>query len=123
MEEKSFFDGKWRAVEKIGEGSFGTVYKAEKRQYGIVDYSAIKQILIPQSEKEFSILKSEGMTQSDIEKSYDNQAKKWIEEIKFLTQFKDNENIVSIEDFEVVERKDRPRKNNKHKNGITTKYR
>ena len=109
MEEKTFFKGDWKAVEKIGEGSFGVVYKAEKvDNYGIKSYSAIKQILIPQSEKEYSILRSEGMTQSDIEKSYDNQAKKWIEEIRFLNQFKDNENIVSIEDYEVVERKDMP---------------
>ena len=108
MEEKSFFDGKWKAVEKLGEGSFGTVYKAEKKQYGITIYSAIKQIIIPQSNKEYSILKSEGMTKSDIEKSFDNQVKKWVEEIEFLNQFKDNESIVSIEDFEVLERKDTP---------------
>ena len=26
MDEKTFFDGKWKAIEKIGEGSFGKVF-------------------------------------------------------------------------------------------------
>ena len=107
MDEKTFFDEKWKAIEKIGEGSFGVVYKAVKKQYGIESYSAIKQIMIPHEEREYSRMKSEGFTESDIDKSYDDLVGKWIEEIEFLNQFKDNQNIVSIEDFEVLKRKDK----------------
>ena len=108
MEEKTFFKGEWKSEKILGEGSFGTVYQAVKEQYGIKSYSAIKQIIIPQSERDYSRLKSEGMSVNDIEKSYDSQVRKWVEEIQFLNQFKDDENIVSIEDFEVLERTDRP---------------
>ena len=107
MEEKTFFNGDWKAIEKVGQGTFGVVYKAVKEQYGIKSYSAIKQILIPYEEKEYSRMRSEGMTKSDIEKSFDRQVEEEIKEIDFLNQFKDNENIVSIEDFEVLKRKDK----------------
>ena len=39
----------WKIIEKIGEGSFGRVYKAERTEQGRPFYSAIKIITIPET--------------------------------------------------------------------------
>ena len=40
----------WKVTEKIGEGSFGQVFKAEKESFGIKQESAIKVVRIPGDE-------------------------------------------------------------------------
>ncbi|NSK77467.1 hypothetical protein HQK14_18425, partial [Blautia massiliensis] len=42
----------WKIVSKIGEGSFGRVYKAQRTEKGRSFYSAIKIITIPASKGE-----------------------------------------------------------------------
>ena len=44
----------WKIVEKIGEGSFGKVYKAKRTEQGKTFYSAIKVITIPSNAGELS---------------------------------------------------------------------
>ena len=102
---KTFFGEQWKEEELIGEGSYGKVYKAKKEEFGIATYSAIKQIEIPQGKAEIQTLKTEGMTQSNITTYYEKTVKKWVEEIKFMSIFKDSENIVNIEDYEIVKKK------------------
>lgn len=102
---QTFFKEQWKEVELIGEGSYGKVFKAKKEEFGIATYSAIKQIEIPQSNSEIHSLKTEGMTQADITKYYEKSVKKWVEEIKFMSIFKDSSNIVNIEDYEVISKK------------------
>ena len=46
----------WKIIEKIGEGSFGKVYKAQRTERGKSFYSAIKIINIPGSQMIFQIL-------------------------------------------------------------------
>ena len=100
--EKIFFKGQWKAVEEIGAGSYGKVYKSKRDEFGLNVYSAIKQIEIPQSKYEINNLKTEGMTQKDITTYYEQTVKKWLEEINFMSIFKDSQNIVNIEDFEPI---------------------
>lgn len=104
----TFFNNKWKAVELIGEGSYGRVYKAKKEEFGIEAYSAIKQIEIPYSKSEINTLRAEGSTEVDIGKYFENSVKQWIEEIELMLipEIKECENIVSIEDYEVVKKKD-----------------
>ena len=102
---KTFFGEQWKEEELIGEGSYGKVYKAKKEEYGISSYSAIKQIEIPQSKAEIQTLKTEGMTHQDIISYYENSVQKWVDEIKFMSIFKDSENIVNIEDYEIIKKK------------------
>ena len=42
----------WKIIEKIGEGSFGKVYKAQRTERGKSFYSAIKIINIPGSQRQ-----------------------------------------------------------------------
>ena len=98
----TFFNEQWKEVELIGEGSYGKVYKAKKEEFGIATYSAIKQIEIPQTKLEIQTLKTEGMTQDGITRYYEKSVQKWIDEIKFMSIFKDSENIVTIEDYEII---------------------
>ena len=44
----------WIITEKIGEGSFGQVFKAEKESFGIKQESAIKLVRIPSDESELN---------------------------------------------------------------------
>ena len=101
----TFFNEQWKEVELIGEGSYGKVYKAKKEEFGIATYSAIKQIEIPQTKLEIQTLKTEGMTQDGITRYYEKSVQKWIDEIKFMSIFKDSENIVDIEDYEILKKK------------------
>ena len=105
QEKKTFFKETWKEEELIGEGSYGKVYKVKKEEFGIATYSAIKQIEIPQTKSEIQTLKTEGMTQNDITRYYEKSVQKWVEEIKFMSIFKDSENIVSIEDYEIIPKK------------------
>ena len=49
----------WKIIEKIGEGSFGKVYKAQRTERGKSFYSAIKIINIPGSQSELNSVRSE----------------------------------------------------------------
>ena len=49
----------WEIIEKIGEGSFGKVYKAQRTEKGKTFYSAIKIITIPSSQSELNSIRSE----------------------------------------------------------------
>ena len=49
----------WKIIEKIGEGSFGKVYKAQRTERGKSFYSAIKIINIPGSQSELNSVHSE----------------------------------------------------------------
>ena len=49
----------WKITEKIGEGSYGKVYKAERTEQGHSFYSAIKVIPIPSNRSELNSAKAE----------------------------------------------------------------
>ncbi len=49
----------WKIISKIGEGSFGRVYKAQRTEKGRSFYSAIKIITIPASKGELDSVRSE----------------------------------------------------------------
>ena len=42
----------WKIIEKIGEGSFGKVYKATREEFGETFFSAIKVLSVPKSDRD-----------------------------------------------------------------------
>ena len=46
----------WEIENKIGEGSYGKVFKVSKESVGMVQESAVKVIRIPEDEEEFKLV-------------------------------------------------------------------
>lgn len=96
----------WEAVEKIGEGSFGKVYKAQRRIGDSFFYSAVKVITIPQNDSEAASLRSEGMDDVSTRTYFRGVVDDCINEVKMMESLKGTANIVNVEDHKVVEHED-----------------
>lgn len=93
----------WKIVEKIGEGSFGQVYKAQRTERGKSFYSAIKIINIPGSKSEWNSVRSETGNDQAAREYFQNLVEECIQEIGTMEYFRGNSYIVSVEDFKVME--------------------
>ncbi len=94
----------WELIEKIGEGSFGKVYRAKREEVGnITSYSAIKIIRIPQNTSEIDSVKSEvGLDEQSTTAYFKGFVDDCVNEIKMMESLKGTQNIVSVEDYKVV---------------------
>ena len=93
----------WQLVEKIGEGSFGKVYKAQRTERGRSFYSAIKIISIPGNKGELDSVRSEMNDEQSTREYFRNLVEDCVQEIYTMEHFCGNSHIVSFEDFKVVE--------------------
>ncbi len=103
METMYGFFPEWSIVEKLGEGSFGSVYKCRKTEHGVDVYSAIKVIKIPFEEDE-TIAAEAAETDTQTVREYLKEiVDSCMDEIRMMSSVKGNNNIVSVEDFKCVE--------------------
>ncbi|MDR1798113.1 MAG: serine/threonine protein kinase [Clostridiales Family XIII bacterium] len=93
----------WEVEDLIGEGSFGSVYRARREVGGIISHAAIKAIRIPQNEGEVNRLRSEGFDTAAVREYYREMVENYKREIKVMQAMKGQTNIVSVEDFHVQE--------------------
>ena len=93
----------WKIIEKIGEGSSGKVYKAQRTERGKSFYSAIKIINIPGSQSELNSVRSEIGDDQSARQYFQNLVEECIQEISTMEYFRGNSYIVSVEDFKVME--------------------
>lgn len=112
----------WKIVEKIGEGSFGQVYKAQRTERGKSFYSAIKIINIPGSQSELNSVRSETGNDQAAREYFQNLVEECIQEIGTMEYFRGNSYIVSVEDFKVMEYLDAHWLGNFHPHGVSYKF-
>lgn len=96
----------WQIEEKpIGKGSFSEVYKAVRRDHGIESYAAIKEISIPSNQSEIDSLRAEGLDINSTRTYLKGIVNDFVSEIQLMESLKGMQNIVSVEDYKVVEKK------------------
>lgn len=93
----------WKITGKIGEGSFGRVYKAQRTEKGRSFYSAIKIITIPANKGELNSVRSESGDEKSVRGYFENLVEECIQEVSTMEYFRGNSHIVSVEDYKVVE--------------------
>lgn len=93
----------WEIIEKIGEGSFGKVYKAKRTEQGRSFYSAIKILTIPGSPDELNEARAEGSGEDSARAYFKNLMEDCVREVSTMECFRGNSHIVSVEDYKVVE--------------------
>ncbi|ANU55305.1 protein kinase [Acutalibacter muris] len=96
----------WSIEEKLGKGSYGTVYRAVRQEHGVTSEAAIKVISIPQDSSEVDSLRSEGLDMDATRTYLQSVVDDFVNEIQLMESFKGIQNIVSVEDYKVVEKED-----------------
>ncbi len=99
----------WKLIQPIGEGSYGTVYEVERRDgSGVESHAAVKVVSIPHDESELDILRMGGMDEAAIQREMDDRAASYAGEIQILYDLQGASNIVMIQDFKRIPKKDSP---------------
>ncbi len=94
----------WRAVEKIGEGSYGKVYKCvNDNTFGITDECAVKIISIPTSENEIREVWSENPSEEAFKRHFREIVENFANEIKLMLTLNGSPNVVTIRSYKIVE--------------------
>ena len=103
LNSKQLFDS-WDVKEKIGEGSFGIVYRVSKDEMGEQYDSAVKIISIPSKEQLREAESTLGDDQNTLTHYFEDIVKNIIKEIRLLYSLSGNANIVSYQDHKVVKK-------------------
>jgi serine/threonine protein kinase len=98
--------GDWSIDEKIGEGSFGQVYRIKRESATNTYYAAVKIITIPQNKSEINNLISEGMDADSLSNYFQEVLEGLVDEIDLLYSFRGLSNIVNIDDYKVIKNDD-----------------
>ncbi len=92
----------WVIEQIIGQGSYGSVYKIRKSEYGVTTYSALKVIKIPQSSADIRSALSEGMDNQTVTSYFQGIVDDIVHEIAIMSQVKGHPNIVCYEDHKIA---------------------
>ncbi len=96
----------WQIEKKIGKGSYGVVYQTVRRDSNVESHAAIKVISIPAEASEVDSLRSEGLDMDGTRTYFKGIVDDFVSEIQLMESLKGIQNIVSVEDYKVVERQD-----------------
>lgn len=98
----------WHITGELGEGGYGKVYKIERTQSGITEYAALKVISIPKSKSEYDAVRFSMDTEDEAKAFFKNKKESVLREIKTMQSLKGCANIVSIDDWAVIEKESGP---------------
>lgn len=94
----------WHESELLGEGSFGKVFKATREEFGETFYSAIKVLSVPKSSQDIRQERAQGMSDLEIHAYFQSVVQDLVNEIVLMENLKGASNIVSIDDYRIIER-------------------
>ena len=100
--------GVWELEDKIGQGSFGEVYKAHKKELNKDFYAAIKHISLPKNQDDIEeVIKEGNATNSDaVLEYYKDTIDDLVKEIEIMYELRANKNIVDYQDHLIIEKTD-----------------
>ncbi len=96
------FWGDWNIESKIGEGSFGSVFRICRQDFTFVNMAAMKAICVPKDQKEYDAILEKAGSVEAAGRYCDNIRNQLLNEIKLMNLFKGYTNIISMEDYFVV---------------------
>lgn len=94
----------WHVDKKLGRGSYGSVYRAVRRDSNVESFAAVKVISIPQDPSEIESLRCEGLDDQSTKAYFKSIVDDFVSEISLMESLKGIQNIVSVEDYKVVEK-------------------
>ena len=96
----------WTAEKVLGRGSYGVVYEAVRSDSVMEMRSAVKVLSIPQNQSEVESIRAEGLGDEGTRTYFYGIVSDFVSEIRLMESLKGVQNIVSVEDYKVVERKE-----------------
>lgn len=98
------FWGNWYIDSLIGEGSFGSVYKIYREEFGKKHYCALKIISIPNSVAAEKQALYDGMDANSATEYFHEIVEVIYKEIVLMSELKGRTNIVSYEDHQILQK-------------------
>ena len=93
----------WKIEEELGEGAFGVVYKATRKDIAGSSSAAIKVTKIPKDHNEIEELRAEGLSRDQTLEYYEGIIRDYSAEIKLMMEVRGFTNIVAIEDYKIYQ--------------------
>ena len=98
----------WETVRVIGHGSFGTVYEIRREAYGLTETAALKVVAIPHDSSALEELRDSCGSEESITANIESQVEGILREYSTMRKLNGVTNIVSCDDFRVVQHDDDP---------------
>lgn len=96
----------WEIEQRLGKGAYGEVYRVGRHDSSVDSYAAVKVITIPTDESEIEALKMDGLDLDNTRTYFQGIVDDFVNEIRLMESLKGVPNIVSVEDYKVIPRKD-----------------
>ena len=96
----------WKIVKYLGGGAYGKVYEIERNNSGIREKAAVKIVSRPKEESELEADYQNGYDRESIAGKYTEILQEYKNEYKLMKELQGQSNIVSCDDFAIVENPD-----------------